>query len=121
MPKGGTRKGAGRKPKPKLPFVPKKDASSVLELLGTKHNDKQLPTEADLWLSMLLSHDEGTRFRALSYLTDRRDGKAMQQVKLDSEVSGTVTHEFDFSKLADEQLAHLQRLVESAYTGSDLG
>lgn len=66
MPRGGRREGAGRKPKPKLPFTPKNVAAQVL-------SDPRVQ-EVELWLSLLA--DKRTRFQALAYLTDRRDGKA---------------------------------------------
>ena len=80
MPKGGKREGAGRKPKPQVPFVPKAKATSVLSCLGQKRGDKELPTEEQMWLDLLAVPDLRLRFDVLKYLTDRRDGKPVQPV-----------------------------------------
>lgn len=80
MAKGGARPGAGRKPKPKLPFAAKVQAETVLGKLGGRHNGKKLPTEDELWLTMLLGTDLRIRLDALKYLTNRRDGEPIHTV-----------------------------------------
>lgn len=78
--KGGRRPGAGRKPKPKLPFAPKAQADLVLDKLGSVHQGKKLPTADDLWLQLLTSKDERIKLDTLKYLTDRREGKPIQRI-----------------------------------------
>ncbi len=80
MAKGGKRPGSGRKKKPPLPIAEKKQAESVLELLGTTYKGKQIPTEHDLWISLMCSPDQRIRLDALKYLTDRREGKPIQRI-----------------------------------------
>lgn len=81
MARGGSRPGAGRKAKPKLPTLAKPQAESVLSHLGHEYKGKRLPKESDLWISLLLSGgDPRLSFDVLKYLTDKRDGKAMQNV-----------------------------------------
>lgn len=82
MPPGGARKGAGRKPKPKIIAGTRKCiATEVLASLGKdrKHASK-CRCEACRWVELLNSMDERLRFHALKYLTDRRDGKPAETV-----------------------------------------
>ena len=81
MHKGGARPGAGRPRKPKIPFVPRCEAVSPLDMLGLDYKGRMLPTERELWLGLLLSPDLRMRLEALKYLTDRRDGKARERVE----------------------------------------
>lgn len=80
MGRGGKRAGAGRKAKPKTSFAPKAQSVEVLGKLGGEHQGKKLPTENDLWLTLLVAQDLRIRLDALRYLTDRRDGRAVQTV-----------------------------------------
>ena len=74
---GGARPGAGRKPRPKLPFAHKDIASIVLATRPTKGG---WPGEEARWMELLNAQDERLRFDVLKYLTDRRDGKPAQGV-----------------------------------------
>jgi hypothetical protein len=79
--KGGARPGAGRKAKPKIPAaVTSALAGQILGHLGGQFEGKPLPSEAKLWLALLSDPDKRLRFDVLKYLTDRRDGKAVQTV-----------------------------------------
>src|SRR6266404_3528832 len=80
MAKGGKREGAGRKKKPTLPFVGKDQSTRVIEYLGKEYRGKKLPTEDDLWLTLICGGDPRLRFDVLKYLTDRRYGKATQPI-----------------------------------------
>jgi hypothetical protein len=80
MPRGGRRDGAGRKPKPEVPFVPKAKAESVLARLGQDYEGKKLPTEDQIWLGLIACGDLRLRFDVMKYLTDRRDGKPIQPI-----------------------------------------
>jgi len=97
MAKGGKRPGAGRKAKPKLPFAAKAQAASVLNKLGGHHGDKKLPSEDDLWLSLVLGQDLRVRMDALKYLTDRRDGKAVQNINHLHDKPIEVNHTFSIA------------------------
>src|SRR5690348_7197250 len=90
MAKGGARPGAGRPPKRKIPFAPKSQAVSVLNKLGSEFHDQKLPTEDELWLSMLIAKDLRIRLDALKYLTDRRDGKPAQNVEVTGKEGGPI-------------------------------
>jgi hypothetical protein len=102
--RGGRRPGAGRKPDylKRLGITPMKAA----EILA--HHD-----EPKLWTGLLNSKSEEVRFRALSYLTDRRDGKPKQQV----DVSGGLMHAHTvyrdprLANLSAEELANLDTLT----------
>jgi hypothetical protein len=112
--RGGRRPGAGRKPDylKRLGITPMKAA----EILA--HHD-----EPKLWTGLLNSKSEEARFRALSYLTDRRDGKPKQQV----DVSGGLMHAHTvyrdprLANLSAEELANLdsltRKLVATAQDG----
>lgn len=90
MPRGGDRsaqakasgKKVGRPPKAKIPQLATKGiATSVLGALGTKYRNQQLPSEADIWLGLVLQQkDPRLRLDTMKYLTDRRDGKPAQGV-----------------------------------------
>lgn len=72
MAKGGARAGAGRKPKPKidLPAVDKTMAGAIL----AKSDEEKA------WIELLGASDWRLRFDVRKYLTDKRDGKAVQTI-----------------------------------------
>lgn len=69
--RGGSRPGAGRKPKAKV-LVKKVLAEDILASVDEKA----------LWKSLLRDQDSRIKLDALRYLTDRRDGKAAQSMSL---------------------------------------
>jgi hypothetical protein len=80
---GGKRPGAGRRPR---------DVDKWIAARGLKP-----PTAAEIldraderriWYRLLHSEDEGIVLRAITYLTDRRDGRATQQIN----VTGGMVH-----------------------------
>ena len=87
MGRGGHRPGAGCKRKLKQPYATKVQASSVLSRLGKDYRgfaapawmEKRLPTEDDLWLSLVLSEDQRIRLEALKYLKNRAEGEPSHQ------------------------------------------
>lgn len=92
MAKGGSRPGAGRKPKPKVVSITKARSATVLGVLGTEiqvtlsdgsTRTERLPTEDEIWLQMLRAPDLRIRLDAIKYLTDRRDGKPPQHINVD--------------------------------------
>lgn len=91
MPRGGKRGGAGRKKvHSELPAsADKKIATQVLDSLGTDWKHKQpdkdgkggCSCEVCRWRALVLESKDGRlEFDVLKYLTDRRDGKAVQTV-----------------------------------------
>lgn len=94
--RGGSRPGAGRKPKAKV-LVRKILAEDILASVDEK----------SLWKSLLRDEDSRIKLDALRYLTDRRDGKAAQSVA----VSG-VDGEPLFASPADRPFIHIH-FVES--------
>jgi hypothetical protein len=112
--RGGRRPGAGRKPDylKRLGITPMKAA----EILA--HHD-----EPKLWSGLLNSKSEDVRFRTLSYLTDRRDGKPKQQV----DVSGGLMHAHTvyrdprLANLSAEELASLDSLTRKLVTAAEDG
>jgi hypothetical protein len=90
MPRGGKRPNAGRKARPTIPLeANKRIATDVLAMvgydIGHKRPDKNgkggCDCERCTWFELL--HESGDmrlRFDVLKYLTDRRDGKAVQTV-----------------------------------------
>lgn len=83
MPLGGARPGAGRKPKPKR-AVKKVLAEAILSSVN----------ELEMWTDLLTATvttenatfpDYNIRFKALQYLTNRRDGMPAQSVILTEE------------------------------------
>lgn len=89
---GGRRPGAGAKRKNKAPYGSKTAVESVLSKLGKKcralcleiipkqYHLGHLPSEDDLWLSLLLSEDKRIRLDTLRYLKNRAEGEPSHQV-----------------------------------------
>ena len=86
MPKGGKRPGAGRKPKPKLAAVKRSVAAEVLQSIDEKRYWLDLlgiePPRKDGETRVIRLIDSRLQFDVLKYLTDRRDGRPVQQVRL---------------------------------------
>lgn len=81
MPRGGKRQNAGRKRKePKPEAVTKQLATEVLALTARPIHIAECLCEMCRWWAVLTAADARLRFDALKYLTDRRDGKAVQTV-----------------------------------------
>lgn len=74
---GGKRPGAGRRPRDAEKWIKARGLSpaTAAELLGRAN-------ERRIWYELLNSADDSVRLRAITYLTDRRDGKAAQQINL---------------------------------------
>lgn len=92
MPSGGARRGAGAKRKLKPQFGSKTHVQSVLNKLGKPYRGycielipkiyqlAHLPTEDDLWLSLLLSEDKRIKLDTLKYLKNRAEGEPSHQI-----------------------------------------
>jgi hypothetical protein len=90
MPRGGKRPNAGRKARPTIPLeANKRIATEVLSMVGydighiTPDKNGKGPCDCELCTWFELLHESGDlrlRFDVLKYLTDRRDGKAVQTV-----------------------------------------
>lgn len=74
---GGSRSGAGRKPKARI--EQRADKGIASRVLATSAS-KEWPGEEARWLELLNASDERLRFDVQKYLTDRRDGKPAQGV-----------------------------------------
>jgi hypothetical protein len=97
MARGGKRPGAGRKRKEKLPLATKSIASEVLAKID----------EVKWWLALLHSKDARLRFDVQKYLTDRRDGRPVQQVRVASPDSDKLKVEVDLVSAREKLLAKL--------------
>ena len=107
MPRGGKRAGAGRKGRPKLTFATKLEAKSVLDKLGKDYRGKRLPSEDQLWLALLAVPDLRLRFDVLKYLTDRRDGKPIQQIRMGNAEGEKLKVEVDVTSARDKLIGKL--------------
>ncbi|MGH9499622.1 MAG: hypothetical protein ACRD3L_10825 [Terriglobales bacterium] len=76
---GGSRRGAGRRPRDVDKWVAARGLkpASAAEILDRAD-------ERRIWYRLLHSEDEGVVLRAVTYLTDRRDGRAAQQINVTS-------------------------------------
>ena len=99
MARGGKRPGAGRKRKEKLQFASKSIATDVLGKID----------EVKWWLALLHSKDARLRFDVQKYLTDRRDGRPVQQVRVASPDSDKLKVEVDLASPLDRLKALLTR------------
>ena len=102
MPRGGKREGAGRKPK-WVETMRASTADKLLQAIGEK--------SAWLWCyaQAVAQLDTMTVFRILSYLTDRRDGKAAQQMNL------TVRQVGGFTAQELERARELVKEIQAGY------
>jgi hypothetical protein len=95
MTHGGKRAGAGRKPGARA-LVMQAKADGILATVN----------EEKIWQRLLRSRNDRIVLDSLKYLTDRRDGKAVQAMEL----SGLEGGPMDLWKMTDEQLD--QRIKE---------
>lgn len=93
---GGKRPGAGRRPRNVDRWIKARGLSpaTAAELL-------ERADERRIWYRLLNSQDESIVLRAITYLTDRRDGRAAQQIN----VTATVAH------LTAEQIERARSVV----------
>jgi hypothetical protein len=80
MPQGGKRPNAGRKPKPKTPDVADKGMAARILAFKERSHEPACQCEDCEWWDILHAHDVRLRLDARKYLSDKRDGKAVQTV-----------------------------------------
>jgi hypothetical protein len=95
---GGKRSGAGRKPGARA-VVTRSKAEAVLATVN----------EEKIWQRLLRSRNHRIVLDSLKYLTDRRDGKAVQSMELSGPEGGPM----ELWKLTDEQLEERIRELEA--------
>ena len=104
MPRGGSRKGAGRPRGSKSKSTPERLA---LRVLAQKHTKTALQTLVDIARN---GQSEGARIQAATALLDRAYGRPTQATELTGIDEGPVKHVWDDSsldKLTAEQLSAL--------------
>ena len=74
---GGSRRGAGRRPREMDKWCA---ARGIKPATAAEILDRA--DERRIWYRLLNSEDDSVALRALTYLTDRRDGRAAQQINL---------------------------------------
>jgi hypothetical protein len=74
---GGSRPGAGRRPRDLDKWIAARGLkpATAAEIL-------ERADERRIWYRLLHSQDEGVVLRTITYLTDRRDGRAAQQINV---------------------------------------
>ena len=92
MPRGGARPNAGRKKSApeQLPKAGKDIASKVLAMAAPPIHQKECSCEVCAWWEFLKSGDLRIRFETRKYLTDRRDGKPAQAVRVSGQDGGPI-------------------------------
>jgi hypothetical protein len=100
---GGKRRGAGRRPRDLEKWIAARGLkpATAAEIL-------ERADERRIWYRLLNSEDEAIALRALMYLTDRRDGRASQQIN----ITGAVAH------FAPEQIDRARAIVRELVGGS---
>jgi len=98
MNRGGKRTGAGRKPGARA-LVTRCKAEAVLATVN----------EEKIWQRLMRSRNDRIVLDSLKYLTDRRDGKAVQAM----EVSGPEGGPMELWKMTDEQLEERRKELEA--------
>ena len=82
---GGRRPGAGRRPRDLDKWIAARGLKPATAAEILERGD-----ERAIWYRLLHSPDDGIVLRAVTYLTDRRDGRAAQQINVTSQ-SLTIT------------------------------
>jgi hypothetical protein len=112
--RGGKRPGAGRKPDYFKQFgISKVTAADILA-----HHD-----EPAMWNWLLKHARPDLRFKALQYLTDRRDGKPKQAVEIGGGVAHTIVPYRDprLANLSPEDLQALDELTKKLLPAAQKG
>jgi hypothetical protein len=99
---GGRRRGAGRRPRDVDKWIAARGLkpASAAEILER--------AERRIWYRLLHSDDDGIVLRTITYLTDRRDGRAAQQINV-TQIG------FQFST---EEIARVRGLVRELSPGA---
>ena len=93
---GGRRTGAGRRPRDVEKWIAARGLkpATAAEIL-------ERADERRIWYRLLHSDDDGIVLRTITYLTDRRDGRAAQQIN----ITGAVAH------FSSEEIGRVRSLV----------
>jgi len=93
---GGRRTGSGRRPRDVEKWIAARGLkpATAAEIL-------ERADERRIWYRLLHSDDEGIVLRTITYLTDRRDGRAAQQIN----ITGAVAH------FSSEEIGRVRGLV----------
>ena len=102
---GGKRPGAGRRPRDADKWIRARSLSPATAAEILERSD-----ERRIWYRLLNSDDEGGVLRAITYLTDRRDGRPAQQIN----ITGAVAH------IPPEEIERARAVVREL-TNPDLG
>ena len=100
---GGRRTGAGRRPRDVEKWIAARGLkpATAAEIL-------ERADERRIWYRLLHSDDENVVLRTITYLTDRRDGRAAQQIN----ITGAVAH------FAPEEIGRVRGLVRELSSGA---
>ena len=100
---GGKRAGAGRRPRDVEKWITARGLkpAAAAEIL-------ERADERRIWYRLLHSEDENIVLRTIMYLTDRRDGRAAQQIN----ITGAVAH------FSSEEIGRVRGLVRELSSGA---
>lgn len=96
---GGKRPGAGRRPRNVDRWIKARGLSpaTAAELL-------ERADERRIWYRLLNSEDESVVLRAITYLTDRRDGRPAQQINIVGAVAHVTAEEIERARCVVREL-----------------
>jgi hypothetical protein len=106
---GGRRPGAGRRPRDVEKWIAARGLkpATAAEIL-------ERADERRIWYRLLNSEDEGVVLRTITYLTDRRDGRAAQQINITGAVAHFTPAEIERARAVVRELAPAQPLALTA-------
>jgi hypothetical protein len=103
---GGSRPGAGRRPRDLEKWIAARGLkpATAAEIL-------ERADERRIWYRLLHSEDDGIVLRSVTYLTDRRDGRAAQQINITGAVAHFTPAEIERARAVARELVPAQPLV----------
>ena len=112
---GGKRLGAGRRPRDIDKWIAARGLkpASAAEILDRAD-------ERRIWYQLLNSDDEAIVLRALTYLTDRRDGRAAQQINLTQNAPHITAEEIERMRTVVRELQRPLALPDSLHTNDSV-
>ena len=118
---GGKRPGAGRRPRDADKWIRARGLSPATAAEILDRSD-----ERRIWYRLLNSDDEGVVLRAITYLTDRRDGRPAQQINITGAVAHVTPEEIERARavvreIVDEPQPTLSAPMPPNYATENLG
>lgn len=113
---GGRRPGAGRRPRDADKWITARGLSPATAAEILERTD-----ERRIWYRLLNSEDEAIVLRAVTYLTDRRDGRPAQRIAITGSVTHISAEEVALARQVVREIVQAQAQVETNVRADALG